>query len=193
MWKYQVEHGEKSSLFFHRQATLWIISLLISQYYSRWWKYIYIISKLQNNFIFLFGLSMWNQTLSYYGIPIIEPCFMIWFEPGGWARAITWWAACLQLIVEHLFLHPPRTLDHSGPLPSMKQQNLALTFFIHPPCSHKCFFGSSLCCSQSGNDPQEEDLIARFIYKLNIKVKHPSVFQATHQVSPHLSGHFVLT
>jgi hypothetical protein len=66
-------------------------------------------------------------------------------------------------------------------------------YLLHPPCSHKCFFGSSLCCSQSGNDPQEEDLIARFIYKLNIKVKHPSVFQATHQVSPHLSGHFVLT
>ncbi len=192
MWKYQVEHGEKSSLFFHRQATLWIISLLISQYYSRWWKYIYNF-KITEQFYFLFGLSMWNLTLSYYGIPIIEPCCMIWFEPGGWARAITWWAACLQLIVEHLFLHPPRTLDHSGPLPSMKQQNLPLTFFIHPPCSHKCFFGSSLCCSQSGNDPQEEDLIARFIYKLNIKVKHPSVFQATNQVSPHLSGHFVLT
>ncbi len=191
MWKYQVEHGEKSSLFFHRQATLWIISLLISQYYSRWWKYIYNF-KITEQFYFLFGLSMWNLTLSYYGIPIIEPCFMIWFEPGGWVRAITWWAACLQLIVEHLFLHPPRTLDHSGPLPSIKQQNLPLTF-IHPPCSHKCFFGSSLCCSQSGNDPQEEDLIARFIYKLNIKVKHPSVFQATHQVSPHLSGHFVLT
>jgi hypothetical protein len=42
-----------------------------------------------------------------------------------------------------------------------------------------CFFlGSILCCSQSGDDPQED--LAKFGYRLNMRLKHPSMFLATY-------------
>jgi hypothetical protein len=43
------------------------------------------------------------------------------------------------------------------------------------------FFFLNLCCSQSGDDPQED--LAKFGYKLNMKVKflkHPSLILATY-------------
>jgi hypothetical protein len=116
---------------------------------------------------------MWKPTLSY-GIPIIEPCLMIWFEPGG-ARAITWWAACLQLIVVHLISPYPKEF---GPFwPTAINEATKPSPYLHTsPCSHTSVFLGQFCViAKSGNDPQE-DLIARFVYKLHIKVEHPSVF-----------------
>jgi len=48
--------------------------------------------------------------------------------------------------------------------------------------SIQCFFGSILCCSQSGDDPQDD--LAMFGYKLNMKAvfkkRHPAIFLATY-------------
>jgi hypothetical protein len=104
-----------------------------------------------------------------YSVPIIEPCFMIWFESGR-ARAIT----CMMSLFTNWLLYTYFSIPQGlwtilAHCHQWGNKTYRLPSYI-PMLTHKCFFGSSLCCSQSGNDPQE-DFIARFVYKLIIKVK----------------------